>query len=296
MSDIGSETRSDTATTKTRSPLLTLIVPAYNAAPYIAGNVHEIVTSLEELGRPFELLVVCDGCDDGTAAIARQIADERVRVLEYAENHGKGYAICFGVAHARGRLVGWLDADLDIHPGVIVDAVQRLEQRRLDAVIGSKRHSASDVHYPLQRRILSAGFQLLVRWLFRIDVRDTQVGAKVFRGEVMATVVPLLLIKRYAFDVEVLAVSAEFGFDRIEEAPIALDYRFSGTGITGEAVRRMFIDTLAIAYRIHVRHWYVRQFAAHERARSDALAAADDEQQLPAAPSAIWSEILSAGT
>jgi glycosyltransferase involved in cell wall biosynthesis len=272
-------------------PRLTLIVPAYNVALHIEENVRGIINALETLDQPFEILVVSDGSTDGTPAAVARIRDRRVRALQYADNRGKGYAICFGVAHARGRLVGWLDADLDVSPTVIVDAVRRFEQRNVDAVIGSKRHPSSQVDYPLIRRFLSAGFQLLVSLLFRINVRDTQVGAKVFRGEMLATVVPLLLIKQYAFDLEVLAVGAEFGFDRIEEAPIRLDYRFTGTGITKEAVQRMLVDTLAIAYRIHVRHWYVRQFAALQRQRADAQTAADAHQPVP--PTGTWSEVLS---
>jgi hypothetical protein len=93
---------------------------------------------------------------------------------------------------------------------------------------------------------------------------------------VIDTVMPLLLIKRYAFDLEVLAVGAEFGFDRVDEVPVRLDYQFSGTGINANAVRHMFVDTLAIGYRIHLRHWYVRQYAALQRRRMDIIAAAAD--------------------
>jgi glycosyltransferase involved in cell wall biosynthesis len=259
----------------TAPPLLTLVLPAYNAASYIDDNVRQVLSDLDALGERFEVLVVCDGCTDATYDAAAGVLDPRVRTLNYPENRGKGYAICFGLAQARGRLVGWLDADLDISPAVIVAAVQRFAEHEVDAVIGSKRHPGSQVDYPLKRRILSWGFQLLVRALFRISVRDTQVGAKVFRREMLTTVVPLLLIKQYAFDLELLAVGAEFGFDRIDEVPIELRYRFTGTGITKQAVRRMFQDTLAIAYRIHLRHWYVRQFAALERSRTDAQAAAE---------------------
>ena len=58
--------------------------------------------------------------------------------------------------------------------------------------------------------------------LFRLNVRDTQVGAKVFRREMLSTVTPLLVVKRWAFDLEVLAVGAEFGFDRVVEVPVQL--------------------------------------------------------------------------
>ena len=58
-----------------------------------------------------------------------------------------------------------------------------------------------------------------MRILFRLDVRDTQVGLKVFRREVAEQVLPLLLVKRFAFDLELLAVSRALGFGRIARAP-----------------------------------------------------------------------------
>jgi glycosyltransferase involved in cell wall biosynthesis len=251
---------------------LSLVTPVHNGAAFIEENLRQILQTLERLGRPFEVIVVCDGASDPSADLARGLGDDRVVVLDYPDNQGKGHAIAHGLEAARGRLVGWLDSDIDIHPQVIVDAALRFDERTIDAVVGSKRHPESRVHYPLVRRIYSWGFQNLVRLLFRINVRDTQVGAKIFRREMIDTVRPLLLIKRYAFDLEVLAVGAEFGFDRIEEAPIELQYRFSGSGINWEAVRNMFQDTLAIAYRIHLRHWYVRRFASLQRERMDDVA------------------------
>jgi glycosyltransferase involved in cell wall biosynthesis len=254
-------------------PHLSVVLPVYNGARYIAANLPHILTALERLKHPFEVIVVCDGSTDDSAALARAVGDPRVTVLRYAENQGKGNAVVHGLAHARGRLVGWLDPDLDIGPEAIVMAARRFELEPVDAVVGSKRHPESRVAYPLIRRVYSWGFQLATALLFRINVRDTQVGAKVFRREMIDTIRPLLLVKRYAFDLEVLAVGAEFGFDRVVEIPVALEYRFSGSSINWRAVRRMIQDTLAIAYRIHLRHWYVRRFAALERFRMDQAAA-----------------------
>lgn len=262
-------------------PYLSLITPVVDGEHYIADSVRSMLEALDELARPYELIVVCDGSTDSTPSLAAVSRDNRVRVIHYAENRGKGYAVVAGIAEARGRFIGWLDSDLDISPRAILRAVAVLESGGADAAIGSKRHPDSQVYYPTIRRVLSIGYQLLVRLLMRVDVRDTQVGAKVFRREMLDTVAPLLLIKRYAFDLEVLAVGVEFGFDRIEEIPIDLDYRFTGTGINNAAVRSMFVDTLAIAYRIHIRHWYVRQYAQLLRARMDAQSA-DDLPPIPA--------------
>jgi glycosyltransferase involved in cell wall biosynthesis len=236
---------------------------------FIADSVRAILEELERLGQPFEVIVVNDGSSDATAARLRAISDPRMVVVDYPLNEGKGYAICAGIACARGRLIGWLDADLDIAPDVIVRAAERMAVGDVDAVIGSKRHAGSDVAYPFSRRVLSRGFQLITYTVFRFDARDTQVGAKLFRREMLDVVAPLLLVKRYAFDLEVLAVGSQFGFDRIAEVPVRLEYRFTGSGITSRAVWRMFQDVLAIGYRVHVRHWYVRQYAALQRRRAE---------------------------
>jgi glycosyltransferase involved in cell wall biosynthesis len=251
---------------------LSLILPVVGGADWIADNVRTVAARLEALERPFELIVVCDGDDDlgSREALALAAQDARVRVFHYPQNQGKGFAVSLGVAQARGRLIGWLDADLDIDPEAIVCAAERFDDDEIDAAIGSKRHQSSVVDYPLLRRRYSWCYQQLVRALFRLDVRDTQVGAKVFRREMLSTVTPLLLVKQHAFDLEVLAVGARFGFDRVVEVPVRLEYRFSGTSINWRAVRNMVLDTLAIGYRLHIRHWYQRRFAALVRARARA--------------------------
>jgi glycosyltransferase involved in cell wall biosynthesis len=249
---------------------LSLILPVFRGARWIEQNLRTVLGALEQLQGGFELIVVCDGDDDFASEAARRVAttDERVKVFHYPQNQGKGFAVSFGVAQSEGRLIGWLDADLDIDPEVIIQAVHCFEHAQIDAAIGSKRHEASRVFYPAVRRCYSWGYQLLVRLLFRLDVRDTQVGAKVFRRDMLTTVTPLLLVKRWAFDLEVLAVGAEFGFDRIVEVPVQLGYRFSGTSINWRAVRNMLLDTLAIGYRLHVRHWYAKRFASLQRERA----------------------------
>lgn len=265
------------------APFVSVILPVFRGEAFIVDSVTAVIDAMEDLRRPFEVIAVFDGAVDHGAERLRALDDPRISVVEYEVNQGKGFAICAGIAQARGRLVGWLDADLDIHPEVMVAAAARLMEEDLDAVVGSKRHPGSVVDYPRSRRVLSHGFQLLVRLALRVDVRDTQVGAKLFRREMLETVVPLLLIKRYAFDLEVLAVGAQFGFDRVEEVPVRLDYRFSGTGINADAVQRMFVDTLAITYRIRVRHWYVRQFSALHRRRLD-VPLGGDVADLPSVP------------
>ena len=254
-----------------RLPELSLILPVRDGAEWIEDNIRTVIACLDQAFESFEVIAVCDGDQDSGWRAAKRVADEddRVQVYHYPQCAGKGFALSFGVAQSTGRLVGWLDADLDVAPEAIVRAARCFESGvEIDAAIGSKRHPDSNVAYHPVRRVYSAGYQLLVRVLFRLNVRDTQVGAKVFRRGMLEIITPLLLAKRYAFDLEVLAVGAQFGFDRVVEVPVEFSHGFGTSSIDWYGVWVTMLDTLAIGYRIHIRHWYARRFAALERARA----------------------------
>ena len=99
-------------------------------------------------------------------------------------------------------------------------------------------------------------------------MRDTQVGLKVFRREVAEEVLPLLLVKQFAFDLEFLAVARALGYGRIREQPVTLQYRFTGSGVRSIAVLLALIDTAAIFYRLRILRYYQRKrelLPAYER-------------------------------
>src|SRR4051794_41127446 len=126
-------TRSRTShSTSVARPFLSLVMPVHNGAAFIERNVDAVLDALGRLEAPIEVIVVSDGCRDRTADIVRGIADPRVTLVESPDNQGKGHAILHGMAAAGGRLIGFLDADLDIDPHVIVDAVRRFEAEPVD--------------------------------------------------------------------------------------------------------------------------------------------------------------------
>ena len=247
--------RADPAT-----PLLTVVVPVYNQARTIVDNVVTIRERVEHgLGEPVEFIVVSDGSVDASEERLLEDESHRARVIHYDRNLGKGFAVKTGALAARGRWISFIDADLDLDPASIRDFVALAERESLDIVIGSKRHPDSRVHYPPSRRVSSWLYQQLVRLLFSLDVRDTQVGLKVFRREVAGDVLPLLLVKQFAFDLEFLAVARALGYRRIREQPVTLDYRFTGSGVRSHAVLLALVDTAAIFYRLRILRYYQRK-------------------------------------
>ena len=85
-----------------------------------------------------------------------------------------------------------------------------------DVVVTSKHHPDSHLNYPLMRKIMSWCYYQFIRVMFGLPVRDTQTGLKVFRREVLERVLPRLLVKKFAYDVELLATAVKLGY-RVRE-------------------------------------------------------------------------------
>jgi glycosyltransferase involved in cell wall biosynthesis len=256
------EIRSEETASEVNQLLLSVVVPVYNEGSQIVDNVRTIVERIGQgLNEPFELVIVSDGSFDRTYEHLLEEKSETVRVIHYDRNLGKGYAVKVGALAAKGQWISFVDADLDLDPAAIPRFVDIARAENLDFAIGSKRHPESIVHYPRSRRLASRLYQQLARLLFGLNVQDTQTGLKVFRREVAEEVVPLLLVKQFAFDLELLAVANSLGFGRIRELPIVLDYRFTGSGVRSMAVLNALIDTAAIFYRLRILGYYRKKRA-----------------------------------
>lgn len=240
--------------------MLSIVMPAYNEASSIAENVCETVQTMSALGVDFEIVVVDDGSMDGThvAAIdALRAWPDRVRVVRCWRNEGKGNALICGTAYSRGDYVAFLDADMDLHPEQLDHFFTVMNARGVDAVIGSKFHPESTVDYPRIRRIYSFFYYMLVRSLFGLPVRDTQTGIKLFKRRVLEHVLPRVLVKRFAFDLELLANVHHFGYS-IVEAPVEVNFKRVCSRLRLPAVWSVFVDTLAIFYRMRILRYYDR--------------------------------------
>jgi O-antigen/teichoic acid export membrane protein len=235
-------------------PDLSLVVPTYNGGAGLGATLHSILGVLDKLDRTFELIVVSDGSTDGSVD-ALTTLDGSVDVLHYTRRQGKGVALRVGMTRARGRYVAFIDGDGDLDAGELKSFLTLMDTYDPDMVVGSKRHPLSSVDYPMTRRAMSWCYQRLVRVLFGLNVRDTQTGMKLIRRDVLDDVLPRMLEKRYAFDLEFMVVARRLGYTRFFEAPVKLDYRFAST-VSPNAVFRILLDTAAIFYRRYVLRFY----------------------------------------
>jgi len=231
---------------------LSVVVPMYNESN-IYYNMQEMIKSLDKSFKNYEIILVDDGSTNDCLKDAKKLKSKKLKIVGYKLNKGKGNALKYGFKFVKGDYITFIDADLDLHPDQIKGFFDYLDDA--DAVIGSKRHKLSKVHYPWYRKVLSWFYQKLIFLLFGLNLRDTQSGIKLFKKKLLDVVLPKVLVKKYAFDLELLVNAKKAGF-KINEAPIKLNYKFSGTGINLKQIYYMLLDTLAIFYRLRILKHY----------------------------------------
>ncbi len=240
---------------------LSIIVPAYNEEK-IYNNLQLLKDVINNISENYEIVVVCDGCLD-TYKRALKLDDNKIKVFYYDKNKGKGHAVKYGFYKTNGDLVGFIDADMDLNPISIKHFLEHMEEKKADIIIGSKRHPKSKVTYPLRRQFYSGIYQLLIKILFDLNVKDTQVGLKIFRREVLENVIPKIIVKRYAFDLETLVVASHLGYKNIYEVPIEIKHQFTSS-IDAKAVKDIIQDTCAIFYRLKILKYYNKKDNTNE--------------------------------
>ena len=250
------------------NPFLSLIIPCYRQEKTIVQNIEQVLSTLDKTRYSYEVIIVIDGRYDNSWHKLHNAKIFNVVVYEYAENRGKSFAIRFGMNKAKGEHVMFLDSGLEINPDGISMLLEHMKWYDADVIVGSKRHPVSQVKYTWQRRILSTGY-----YYFVIKVKDTQAGIKVFKRDVLQKILPRLVEKRFAGDLEMLVVAKSLGFHRIYEAPIKLDYDLAGmsTATALENIWKIFYDTISIFYRLHILRYYQTahtRFVPPEKVRS----------------------------
>lgn len=241
---------------------LSIIMPIYNLASQVLSNIRKTAELFAANGINAEIIPVDDGSLDGTGSLLAKVSTEKfdcvtIKPVICPINGGKGAALRAGFDASTGELVMLLDGDLDILPEQTPWFFEAMITKNADVVVGSKRHKYSQVQYPWHRRIVSWVYFTIVRLFIGLPITDTQTGMKLFKRRILGEALSRMLVKTYAFDLELLAIAHQRGA-KIAEAPVIIRFGSKFGALSPNTVKVMALDSLAVFYRLKILKYYAK--------------------------------------
>lgn len=157
--------------------MISVVIPVHNEAASIAKLHAEVVSVMNRLGRPFEVIVVDDGSTDETLSILKQL--HPVRAIVFRKNFGQTAALDAGIKASQGDYIVTLDGDGQNDPGEIPRLVEALESQQLDIVSGWRKNRKDS----LSKKHASRAAAFLRKFLINDGIHDSGCTLKIYRKE-----------------------------------------------------------------------------------------------------------------
>jgi len=229
---------------------LSVIIPCFNEERRFSKGFTHYFSYLKKQKYPWELIFVNDGSKDKTLTLMQSASkkDNRVKIISYKKNHGKGYAIAQGVLTAKGKYILFTDLDHSV-PVATIESFYKFFEKGFPAVIGSRRVKGARilVHQYALRELLGRGFTLIVRVLIDWKIKDATCGFKAFENKIAKKIFKKITIYDWAFDAEILFLCKKFNI-KIAQAPV----NWSNSQGTKVSLRKDILGSLASLMKIRL--------------------------------------------
>jgi len=231
---------------------LSIVIPVYNEEYRIKDTLYDIFDYLKNnnLEKESEILLVNDGSVDNSVGLIYKIQKDipQIKLINNQVNQGKGAVVRQGILESTGDWILFMDADNSTN---IKELDKFLKyQDSYDVIIGSRDLPESQVvvSQSIIKRILGDLGNLWIQVLLIGGIRDTQCGFKFFRKDVAYQVFKILSMKKWSFDIEVLALAKHYKY-QIKE--VAIEWKNDErSNVKWNDYIQVLIDTLVIKVRL----------------------------------------------
>ena len=229
---------------------LSIILPVFNEEVRLKTTI-SILEKFLKLSKKnkIELIFVSDGSKDKTNDIISNFIDSKrhnITLIKYKNNIGKGYAVKKGILRAKNQWILLCDADLSVHPNQFNKwFFSKMINSNKCAYYGSREHIDSKVKASLARLVLGFFFRRLIKFLFKINLSDTQCGFKVFHQSYAKKIFKKMRSYRFSFDVE-LTVLLKKNKIKVIELPLKWVHKSGSKLSIIKDIPKMLFDLLRI--------------------------------------------------
>jgi len=232
---------------------LSIVVPVFNEESRLKKTLPILEKFLDSLKKnEVELIFVSDGSKDNTNNIIKNFINSnkyKISLIKYKNNVGKGYAVKRGVLKAKNQWVLICDTDLSVHPNQFNKwFYKNMLNSKKCAYYGSREHKNSIVKASLIRIMLGFCFKRLIKFLFKINLSDTQCGFKVFHQSYAKKNFKQIKSYRFSFDVE-LTILLKKNKIKIIELPLTWIHKSGSKLNIFRDIPCMIFDLLKIKIR-----------------------------------------------
>jgi glycosyltransferase involved in cell wall biosynthesis len=208
-----------------RIPDLSLILPCYNEELIFWENVREILATLRLSRLTYEVVFVDDVSRDRTREFIARICKNNpgCRALYHKRNTGRGRTVMDGIRASKGKVVGYIDIDLEVSPVYVPNIASYILRGKADVVIGKRVYRTTLAS--LTREILSQGYRVLADSMVQTGRLDTESGYKFFHRDKILPILNKTKHPHWFWDTEVVVLAKRAGL-RIAEVPVLFLRRF----------------------------------------------------------------------
>ena len=233
---------------------LSVILPAFNEAANIRAVVEDAHRTVPKLAPIFEIIVVNDGSKDGTGEICDRLAEEfsDVRVVHHPGNRGYGAALKSGIMLARYDLIFFTDADGQFD---LAEVAALIEQSGAYDIVAGYRARRQD---PPHRLLFAWGWNILVRIVLGIRIRDIDCAFKIFNRRVFDKV--QIHSVGAMVNTEIFAQVSRFGMT-VKEVRVSHFPRRHGkpTGGSVAVIAKAFRELIKMRRKVHTVNSVIRR-------------------------------------
>lgn len=204
---------------------LSVVVACYMEEGHLADSIAQLTATLDALGRSYELIFIEDKSTDRTAEIVAELVRGHTnrRAVYHAQNVGRGGTVREGFALAKGRIVGFLDIDLEVHCRFLPPVLQAIDDGA-DGATAFRNYAVGWRPTALLRHFLSSGYRWLFRRTFDVPFRDPETGFKFFLRDKIAPVAAATQDVNWFWDSEIMILAHQAGL-KIVEVPCRFERR-----------------------------------------------------------------------